>query len=172
LEREIMETQNKTSLHPLVVGAAGAVLIVSAVAVAAITGYLPGSNAKAPESTIVSKPAKPTARNKICKECGVVLQVKEVDVPGKGTGVGAVAGGVAGAVIGHEIGENRAGTAVGAVVGGVAGHQIERQARMYKRYDIAVRMHDGSVKQLSMTTQPAWRAGDMVRVRDGAIKPI
>ena len=58
-----------------------------------------------------------------------------------------------GSVIGHEIGDNRAGTAVGAVVGGVAGHQIERQARMHKRYDITVRMNDGSTRAFSVAAR-------------------
>jgi outer membrane lipoprotein SlyB len=168
--------QAKSRLHPLIAGAAAAEIIASAVAVAAIGGYLPGSKAeqaepKAPApvaSKVQQKPARVAAA---CTECGVVVDVKEVDVMGKGTGVGAVAGGVAGAVLGHEIGDgSRAGTAVGAVVGGVAGHQIERSARSTKRYDISVRMHDGSVKVVSMD-KPAWRTGDKVRLHNGLLKP-
>jgi outer membrane lipoprotein SlyB len=99
-----------------------------------------------------------------------VVDVREVTVMGKGTGVGAVAGGVAGAVIGHDIGDgSRAGTAVGAVLGGIAGHQIERSARSTKRYDVAVRMADGSVKTVS-TGSPAWRPGDKVRLHNGTLK--
>lgn len=171
--------QAKARLHPLVAGAAAAVIIVSAVAVAAIGGYLPGSKADSTNSPAATSPA-PAAKSKnpvrvatACTECGVVVSVNEVNVMGKGTGVGAVAGGVAGAVIGHEIGDgSRAGTAVGAVVGGVAGHQIERSARSAKRYDISVRMHDGSVKTVSTDTPPAWRAGDKVRLHDGVVKPL
>jgi outer membrane lipoprotein SlyB len=40
-----METAQKIRIHPLAAGAAVAVIIASAVAVAAMTGYLPGSNA-------------------------------------------------------------------------------------------------------------------------------
>src|SRR5438552_4828507 len=55
---EKMEEQTKTRLHPLLAGAAVAVIIAAGVAVAAITGYLPGSNAEmAPEA----KPATPQA---------------------------------------------------------------------------------------------------------------
>ena len=165
-------------------GAAAAVIVASGVAVAAITGYLPGSKAeKAPEKPHATaskqhlasaKPAADSAKVKPCAECGVIVEVKEVDVLGKGTGVGAVAGGVAGAVVGHEIGDgSRAGTAVGAVVGGVAGHQIERSARRYKRYDVSIRMNDGSVKNVSSDTPPGWRSGDHVRVlQDGKVQPI
>jgi outer membrane lipoprotein SlyB len=163
--------QARPRLHPLVAGAASAVIIVSALAVAALGGYLPGSKAE-PQPAVAKAQEKPATRvAAVCGDCGVVVGVKEVDVMGKGTGVGAVAGGVAGAVIGHEIGDgNRAGTAIGAVVGGVAGHQIERSARTTKRYDISVRMHDGSVKVVS-TDAPTWHAGDKVRLHKGVLKP-
>ncbi len=180
--------QSKSRLHPLVAGAAGAVIIASAVAVAAIGGYLPGSNADTKEASSAPSPAKPehakppharAAQPKpvqvaaACTNCGVIVDIKEENVMGKGTGVGAVAGGVAGAVIGHEIGNgSRAGTAVGAVMGGVAGHQIERSARSTKRYDVSVRMEDGSVKTVLSDTPPTWHAGDKVRVQDGVLKPL
>ena len=168
-----METEKKMRLHPLMAGAAGGVIIASALAIAAIGGYLPGSNAKNAETQQVAaaqQPAKPA--HKPCSDCGVIVEVKVVDVPGKGTGIGAAAGGVAGAVIGHEIGENRAGTAIGAVVGGVAGHQIERQARMYKRYEASVRMHDGTVKHITSDEPQTWKSGDRVRVREGRLTLI
>jgi outer membrane lipoprotein SlyB len=105
-----------------------------------------------------------------------VVDVREVTVMGKGTGVGAVAGGVAGAVIGHDIGDgSRAGTAVGAVVGAVAGHQIERKAREHKKYEITVRMNDGTTKAITDESgdQVSWKSGDKVRVgTDGVIRPI
>ena len=180
-----MEPQ-KTRLHPLVAGAAAAVIVAAGVAVAAITGVLPGSKAEmapTPEAKSV-QPAKThvataqTAQHKpvsVCHDCGVILEVKEVEVLGKGTGMGAIAGGVGGAVIGHQIGDNRAGTAVGAVVGAVAGHQIERKAREHTKYEITVRMNDGSVRSLSDETGTplAFRSGDKVHVsKDGVIRPI
>src|SRR3954470_15717085 len=146
-----MEALAINRIHPLVAGASVAVIVAAGVAVAAMTGHLPGSKADtAPMQPMTS--ARPAAQHKplaLCKACGTIVEVKEVDVAGKGTGIGAVAGGVGGAVIGHQIGENRAGTAVGAVVGAVAGHQIERQAREHKKYEITVRMHDGSTRSLS-----------------------
>jgi outer membrane lipoprotein SlyB len=191
-----METQTKAGLHPLIAGAAVAVIVAGGVAVAAITGYLPGSKAeiadKAPEKPAVSKQAKPAQGQKqhvasaqpsakpqtaaVCHDCGVIVEVKEVEVKGKGTGIGAVAGGVGGAVVGHEIGDgSRAGTAVGAVVGAVAGHQIERQARAHKKYEITVRMNDGTTRNFSdeSGTPVTLKSGDKVRVgQDGVVKPI
>ena len=175
-----MEAQAARRIHPLVAGASVAVIIAAGVAVAAITGHLPGSKAEtAPTQTAAAHPAKPAQPAHkpvaVCRDCGTIVEVKEVEVLGKGTGIGAVAGGVGGAVIGHEIGENRAGTAVGAAVGAVAGHQIERQVRKHKRYDITVHMSDGSTRKFSDESgaQIALKSGDKVRVgQDGSLKPI
>lgn len=189
-----MEEQAKARLHPLLAGAAVAVIVAAGVAVAAITGYLPGSSAEMSPSDKASAPqashpaqqrqhvaaAKPAEQRQhvaaVCHDCGTIMEVKEVDVLGKGTGVGAVAGGVGGAVLGHEIGDgSRAGTAVGAVVGAVAGHQIERKAREHKKYEITVRMNDGSTKSITDESgdQVSWKSGDKVRVgSDGVIRPI
>src|SRR3954462_5643498 len=102
----------KTKLHPLVAGAAAAVIVAAGVAVAAITGVLPGSKAEMAPTPEV-KPAQtakhvaaaqPAQHKPVCHDWGVIGEVKEVDVLGKGSGMGAVAGGVGGAVIGHQIG--------------------------------------------------------------------
>ena len=185
-----MEEQAKARLHPLLAGAAVAVIVAAGVAVAAITGYLPGSNAEMAPSDKASAPqasqrqhvaaAKPAEQRQhvaaVCHDCGTIMEVKEVEVLGTGTGIGAVAGGVGGAVLGHEIGDgSRAGTAVGAVVGAVAGHQIERKAREHKKYEITVRMNDGSTKAITdeSSEQVSWKSGDKVRVgTDGVIRPI
>jgi hypothetical protein len=37
------------------------------------------------------------------------------------------------------------------------------------RYQIRVRMSDGSVKTLTSSTQPSWKAGDRVRLQSGRI---
>jgi outer membrane lipoprotein SlyB len=189
-----MEEQAKTRLHPLIAGASVAVIVAAGVAIAAITGYLPGSKAEmAPEAKPVAPQAtapasRPMEKHHVaakpqhvqvaaaCMDCGVIVDVKESEVLGKGTGIGAVAGGVGGAVLGHEIGGNsRAGTAVGAVVGAVAGHQIERKAREHPKYEISVRMNDGTVKSITdeSGSPVAWKSGDKVRVgADGVIRPL
>lgn len=147
-------------IHPLVAGAAVSVMVLSGVGVAAITGYLPGSSAAKAEQAA----ARP------CLDCAVVLGVKEFEVKGKGTGLGAVAGGIAGAVVGHEISDGRdAGTLVGAAGGAIAGHQIERHARTAKRYRTEIRMTDGTVKTVTSTSQPSWKSGDRVRLQNGKL---
>lgn len=102
-----------------------------------------------------------------CADCAVVESVQEVEVKGESTGAGAVAGGVAGAVIGNQVGSKKSKTVarlIGAVGGAVLGHQVEKNVRTTKRYDIALRMEDGALRTLSQAQPPTWRAGDKVRV--------
>jgi hypothetical protein len=51
----------------------------------------------------------------------------------------------------------------------VAVRPIELKARSAMRYQIRVRMSDGSVKTLTSSTQPNWKAGDRVRLQSGRI---
>src|SRR6185295_3868089 len=107
------------------------------------------------------------AKHAVCADCGVVTDVKEVTVKGEGTGLGAVAGGVAGAVVGSQVGSGRGkvlAEVAGAAGGAYAGHQVEKYARSKKRYDVSVRLDDGSTKTVSFETAPSWRAGDKVKV--------
>lgn len=105
---------------------------------------------------------------------GTVQSVREVAEKGEGTGLGAVAGGVAGAVLGKQFG-NGSGktvlTVLGAAGGAYAGHEVEKRARGSKRWEVSVRMDDGSVQTVSTETQPAWQAGARVRLVDGQLQP-
>jgi len=56
-----METEQKSRIHPLAAGAAVAVIIASAVGVAAMTGHLPGSNAEPAPAAQVSAASPPPA---------------------------------------------------------------------------------------------------------------
>jgi len=117
--------------------------------------------------------AAPAAQAKPrCTDCGTVIDVKEVEVRGQGSGGGALAGGVIGGVLGHEVvgGRNQGiATAIGAVGGAVAGHEIEKRAKTHKRYDVAVKMEDGSVRTINFEQMPTWRSGDRVRVSNGTL---
>jgi outer membrane lipoprotein SlyB len=108
----------------------------------------------------------------ICYDCGVIDSVRAIEKAGEGSGLGAVAGGVAGAVLGHQVGGGRGKdvmTVLGAVGGGLAGHQIEKTVKKTKTYDITVRFEDGTTRVFNQPTEPAWRAGDKVRVNNGII---
>jgi len=217
-------TEAKSRIHPLVAVASIAVIIFSAVGVAALTGYLPGSSAqKTPEQAVSpaapvaalspqapavapapaaatppstpprqakpvqraeprtqvaaapqsSRPAPVAQAPRACADCGSVIDVREVEVKGEGSGVGAVAGGVAGAVIGNQFGRGGTKTVAriaGAAGGAYAGHQIEKQVRTHKRYDVLVRMEAGGERTVSYESPPTWRAGDRVRIVDGRLE--
>jgi len=107
---------------------------------------------------------------------GTVEAVKEVTTPGDGSsGVGAIGGGIAGAVIGNQFGHGTGRsimTVLGAAGGALAGKEIEKQHNATKRWDVTVRMDDGSYHTLSSPSLPYWHAGDRVRFLDGKLQPV
>jgi outer membrane lipoprotein SlyB len=106
-------------------------------------------------------------------QLAVVESVREVRDPGEAKGVGAIAGGVTGLVLGKKLGKDKdLVTILGAAGGAIAGHQIERQVRATKHWEIAVRLDDGSQRMLTSEAQPAWRAGDRVRLLDDKLLPV
>jgi outer membrane lipoprotein SlyB len=110
-----------------------------------------------------------------CKDCGTVTAIREIDKPGKATGLGAVAGGVVGGVLGRQIAgkdHRTAGTVIGAAGGAVAGHVIEKKAREGKTWEISVRFDDGSTRVFTQDTHPSWSAGTRVRLVNGALAPL
>ena len=106
---------------------------------------------------------------------GTVESVKEVTMPGDSSGVGAVGGGIAGAVLGNQFGHGTGRsimTVLGAAGGALAGKEIEKQHNATKRWDVTVRMDDGSHQTLSSPSLPYWHAGDRVRFVDGRLQPV
>lgn len=78
---------------------------------------------------------------------GTVLAVREVDVQGQNTGVGALVGGAAGGVAGNQIGHgggNVAATLAGVVIGGVAGALAEQAAANRKALEYTVTLQTGA----------------------------
>jgi outer membrane lipoprotein SlyB len=117
------------------------------------------------------KPLVPVVRPGVL---GTIESVNEVREPGEAKGLGVVAGGVAGAVLGHQVGSgrgNKLATILGAVGGAVAGNQVEKQARGEKRWDVTVRLEDGTTQTLSSPAEPSWHAGDRVRLYEGKLLP-
>jgi outer membrane lipoprotein SlyB len=103
---------------------------------------------------------------------GVIESVQEIEQKGENPIAGPIIGGIAGAVLGHQFGEGRGktvGTAVGAGAGILGGKVIEEKVRATKRWETTVRLDDGSTKTISSESQPAWHAGERVRVVEGQI---
>lgn len=120
------------------------------------------------------RPAAVPVAQPVCLSCGTVESVREVATQGQGTGLGAVAGGVTGAIIGKQFGHGSGKTAMtilGAAGGAFAGHKIEEKVRSSQRWDVTVRLDDGSYRTVTLEQLPAWRSGDRVRLVNGALEP-
>ena len=108
----------------------------------------------------------------VCNTCGTIEGVREIEKAGEGSGLGMAGGALGGAVLGKQFGNGRGRDALailGAIGGGFAGHQVEKNVRTVKSYEVQVRMEDGSLRSIPSATQPNWRSGDRVRVEGGAI---
>lgn len=177
-----MESSGFRKTHPLVLGAAASVMVVSLVGAAAIGGLLPDARSNktdtpAQRSAPVVDSAghgvsRPAARDSACASCGTVESIRAVELEGDATGLGAVAGGVTGAVVGHQMGRgngNSAMTLLGAAGGALAGNEIEKNVKKHYSYRVTVRLDDGSFRTVSQSTAPTVAAGDRVRIANGAL---
>ncbi|MEW6514455.1 MAG: glycine zipper 2TM domain-containing protein [Pseudomonadota bacterium] len=108
----------------------------------------------------------------VCSNCGVVDNIREITQAGEGSGLGAVAGGVVGAILGNQIGGGtgkKIATVAGAAGGAYAGHQIEKSQRKTTRYEVIVRMNDGSSRSVMLDMVPGWQVGEHVRIENGTL---
>ncbi len=115
---------------------------------------------------------EPAKAAPVCGNCGVVTSVDAIKLQGDGSGLGAVAGGVVGGLLGNQVGGGsgkKIATVAGAAGGAYAGHQAEKHLKSTVRYDVTVRMDDGSTRTFSYDAQPAYQAGSKVRVVDGVL---
>lgn len=164
--------------------AAIAVIIASLTAIGAVTGLIPSAHSNKAESPVapsaapealgqsrpIGRPA--TAASEICRQCGSVEAVRQVQVKGHGSGLGAVAGGAAGAIVGSQFGRGNGRGATGTVDvpwGGFAGPEIERKGSVTTGYRVVVRMQDGSARTVYQPAAPAFAVGDKVRVINGTL---
>jgi len=188
---------SKPGLHPLIIAAAVAVVLVSSLGTAAIMGWLPSSAGQTAELQLgaAGQPAppagEPAARTAApahhaprpeataaagpaqCAQCGVIDAVNQVDTRGQGSGLGAAGGAVVGGLLGNQVGGGKGrdlATIAGAIGGAVAGNHIEGNVRSSHSYDIVVRLNDRSMRTFHQSEQPGWRAGDRVRIVDGTLR--
>lgn len=126
-----------------------------------------------PAATIPPPPPPPAVEPKpLCRDCGVIESVRQIEKKGDGSGAGAVVGGLLGGVLGHQTGRGHgrdAMTVLGAIGGAVAGHQVEKNANKAVNYQITIRFEDGSSRLITQNEPPAWRQGDRVKLVDGII---
>lgn len=115
--------------------------------------------AQAATSTSKASAAAPTVQN------GTVVEVREVEVKGKGSGVGVVAGAVVGGLLGNQIGKgtgNTVATVGGAVAGGFAGNEVEKHVKKHTVFKTTVKLQDGSTREFTLNQRHA--VGAKVRI--------
>ncbi len=197
----------KTPMHPLMMVATIAIILVCGLSAAALLGWLPSSTGRnaeavpneadkaivadaaaskaapaavAPPAAVARKvqPAPPVqklavATPAVCNSCGVIDAVNTVEQRGEGTAMGTAGGAIVGGLLGNQVGSGngrKLATVAGAIGGAMAGNQIEGNMKSTRSYDIVVRLNDGSTRTFHQAEQPAWRAGDRVRVVNGALR--
>ena len=139
-------TRKMKILHPLMAGAALAVMMAAAPPLA-VAQAGPG-----------------------CANCGVVASVRAVQQKPRTSKVGLIGGGVVGALVGNEIGDgNPLATAGGAVGGAYLGNKIGQKVQGRTRYRVVVRMDNGGTRTLSYASHPGVRVGSHVRVQNGRL---
>ena len=140
--------------------------------VATTTLTLGGKSVKVSKA-LSAQAVQPTlAARQSCDACGVVQSVEVVEVKGEPGYVGAIAGGVAGAVLGNQIGKGDGRTAariLGAVGGAYAGREIEKNLNKDKRYDVTVRLHNGTLQTVQHAEDPGLKNGQQVKIVDGKV---
>ena len=108
-----------------------------------------------------------------CVTCGVIQEVNAVEVKGEGNNViGTVAGGVVGGVLGRQVGGGTGkdlATIAGALGGAYAGNRVQNKMGKKMQYNVVVRLEDGSLETVTYAADPALKAGDRVKVENGAI---
>jgi outer membrane lipoprotein SlyB len=187
----------KSRVHPMMIIAASAVVLVSLTATAALMGWIPNSTGKTidtPAATVQQEAVKVTPKETaatrvvyrqakaepkrysapaVCQSCGTVESVREVSTQGTSNGMGAAGGAVVGGLLGNQVGGGHgkeAMTVVGAIGGAIAGNHIEKRVKATVSYETTVHMNNGSKRTFAQATQPVWREGDKVKTVDGVLR--
>jgi outer membrane lipoprotein SlyB len=133
----------------------------------------PAPVSDAPAEKVAQQPPPPPPPPKpVCAVCGTIEGVTPMEVKGESKGVGAVAGVLLGGVLGHQVGGGRGkdvATVVGAVGGGLAGNEAEKRYKSTTRYQLQIRMDDGSTRTVTQDAQMT--VGQKVTVENGQVSP-
>lgn len=171
-------------LYPVMLIAAITLIVFSMAGIATMMGWLPSASSKsdpsaraepAARSESPSRASQPRAQANgpaSCSDCGVIESIRAVEVKSEGSGLGAVTGGIVGGILGNQVGGGSgrvAMTVVGAGAGAYAGNEIEKNMKRSTRYQIRVRMNDGTHRTFYEAAPPAYAIGQKVRATGGGI---
>lgn len=112
------------------------------------------------------------ARQEQSVRTGVVESVREVQLEGTRSGVGAVAGGVTGGIGGSYMGDGTLGAlgaVLGAVGGGLIGQAVEEGVTRRKGVEITVKLDNGSMVAITQEVEASetFKPGERVRILSG-----
>lgn len=172
-----------TGLLPSSHGTTGPAAELSSPSTADRTASKPGDTdaktlAAVPESTTPSTTRMASTNDHsaqssaVCRNCGKIESIREIQQAGKTSGVGIAAGAVLGGLVGNQFGAGNGralSTVAGAVGGGFAGNEVEKRTHTTTVYQIHVRMADGHIRTFTQHTQQGWRVGDRVKIVNGAL---
>ena len=108
----------------------------------------------------------------VCEDCGTVQQVTREKRKGEGGVLGIVGGAAVGGLLGNQVGRGSGKTLAtvgGAVAGGYAGNEVQKRVTSKDLWITHVKMRDGSVRRFEQDSQPAWKAGSVVKVHSRGI---
>jgi outer membrane lipoprotein SlyB len=168
----------QSRIHPLVAAMAFAVLLLSAVGIAAVTGVLPAASSRSAASQVsvpepaLAQGAPSAAQVAACRSCGFIESIRTAEVQGDASGLGAVAGGLAGAVVGNQFGSGSGRTLMaiaGAAGGAYAGNAIEKNTKKRTVYRVRVRLDDGTSRTVTHAQPPRFAVGERVRIVNGSM---
>lgn len=137
-------------------------LVLVAAAVVALGGCASGTGGK--------DYSREQARTVQEVQMGVVESVRQVNIEGTKTPIGAGAGAVVGGVAGSTVGSGRGsvvGAALGAVLGGLGGAAAEEGITRQKGVEITVRLDSGQIIAITQAADEVFNAGERVRVLSG-----
>ena len=188
-------------IHPIILIASIALMLFSALGIAALLGVLPSAGSRmsknGPLSQALTPPVRaqgaasalpatretradtaqpavpPAAARVVCTRCGRVEAVRAIEVKGEASGVGAVAGGVAGALLGNQFGRGE-GRTVMTVAGGAGGAIAghEIEKHVKKKTVYRVNVRMDDGSLNTHESSAAFTVGDRVRVRSGALERV
>ena len=100
-------------------------------------------------------------------QLGTIISVRQVQIEGTKSGVGAAAGTVVGAVAGSGVGDGR-GSAIAAVIGGVAGgligDKVENAATKKAGVELTVQLDSGGLISVVQEAEEPFGVGDRIRL--------
>lgn len=110
------------------------------------------------------------ARQEMRVNYGTVKEVRQVQIEGAQSGIGAVAGGVTGGVLGSMVGGGRGrvvGAVVGALGGAAGGHLAEEAITKRDGLEITVELDTGETVTVVQEADLQFFAGERVRLLRG-----